>query len=173
MNKIPILLIIVAVVILGIYILFTQSSRSIPQDKSPRSSIVTNSSSSVDYTAGFVIFTNGTFRIFTASMYHNLSKDVYIQADNPNIVYVKKRGITWNDFFKTLPFQLTKVCLVTGTKQTFCTKTNERLRFFINGNEDTNALDNQIETGDQLLVTYGNENEAQIQKQLQQIPKIK
>ena len=58
----------------------------------------------VNKKASFAIFTNGTFRLFTAAMYHNLSEDVFIQADNPNIVHVKKTGITWDVFFKTLPF---------------------------------------------------------------------
>ncbi len=173
MNKLPVLLIITAVILVGTYILLTQSSKSVTKTSPSESPAITNTFSKVDYSAGFAIFTNGIFRIFTAAMYHNLSKDVYIQADNPNIVYVKKKGITWNDFFKTLPFKLTKDCLTTGTKQTFCTNINEKLRFYVNGKEDANALDNQIETGDQLLVTYGNENEAQIQKQLQQIPNIK
>ena len=39
----------------------------------------------IDRKASFAIFTNGTFRVFTASMYHNLSQDVYIEANNPNL----------------------------------------------------------------------------------------
>src|SRR3990172_12305992 len=53
--------------------------------------------------ASFAIFTNGTFRIFTDPKYHNLSDDVYIESTNPNIVLIQREGITWNDFFKTLP----------------------------------------------------------------------
>lgn len=126
----------------------------------------------VNYSAGFAIFTNGTFRIFTASMYHNLSADVYIEASNPNIIHVKKTGITWDDFFKTLSMKLTKDCLTTGTGQTFCTKANQTLRFYLNGREDSYALEKIIKNADQLLVTYGSETEDQIQKQLQQIPTI-
>jgi len=122
--------------------------------------------------AAFAIFTNGTFRIFTASMYHNLSADVYIEPSNPNIVNVKKANITWDDFFKTLPMKLTHDCLTTGTGQTFCTKGNQTLKFYIKGRLDANALDQIINAGDQLLVSFGNENEAQIQSQLQQIPSI-
>jgi hypothetical protein len=35
-------------------------------------------------------------------------------------VHVRKAGVIWSDFFKTLPMELTKDCLITGTKQTFC-----------------------------------------------------
>ena len=173
MNKASVLLVIAVVVLVGIYLLLTQASKFVTKTTSPESPTIANISSKADYSASFAIFTNGTFRIFTASMYHNLSKDVYIQADNPNIVYVKKKGITWNEFFKTLPLKLTKNCLTTGTKQVFCTNINEKLRFYVNGKEVVNALDNQIEAGDQLLVTYGNESEEQIQIQLQHIPNIK
>ncbi len=91
--------------------------------------------------ASFVIFTNGTFRIFTAAMYHNLSDDVFIQADNPNIIHIKKEGVTWNDFFSTLPFKLTSDCLTTGTKQTFCTGSNGSLKFYLNNERKKSMLD--------------------------------
>jgi len=108
----------------------------------------------VDISARFTIFTHGTKRIFTDSRYHNLSPDVYIAPDDPESVHVRSRGITWADFFTTLPMQLTKDCLVTGTKQTFCTGSGGTLRFFINGNEDENALEREIREGDMLLVEY-------------------
>lgn len=128
-----------------------------------------SSQDSVDYQAGFAIFTNGFFRIFTASMYHNLSKDVYIQADNPNITHVKKRGVTWDDFFKTLPFKLTTDCLITGTKEMFCTNENVSLKFYLNGVKINELLVQEIQEGDRVLITYGNENEEQIQNQLRQV----
>jgi hypothetical protein len=108
----------------------------------------------VNLTASFEIYTNGAKRIFTAPMYHNLSQDVYITAGNPGLVYVKKGGITWNDFFKTLPMQLSKDCLVTGTKETFCTGDNGSLHFFINGQENPNSLELKIKNEDNLLVKY-------------------
>ncbi|OGK14401.1 hypothetical protein A3A93_00440 [Candidatus Roizmanbacteria bacterium RIFCSPLOWO2_01_FULL_38_12] len=109
-----------------------------------------------DFTASFEIFTNGTRRIFTAAMYHNQSSDVFIQNSDPSIIYVKKAGITWADFFDTLPFSINKTCLVTGTKETYCSNGNKKLRFIINGLEMPNALDLKIQQGDVLRVTYGN-----------------
>ena len=79
-----------------------------------------SSPAAVDINAAFAIYTNGTFRIFTAVMYHNLSEDVFIESGNPNIVHVKKNGVTWGNFFGTLPMKLSAECLTTGTGQTFC-----------------------------------------------------
>jgi len=88
-------------------------------------------------------------------MYHNLSQDVYITSDNPSIIHVKKAGITWADFFATLPMKLSKDCLVTGTKQTFCTGQEGSLRFYINDIENPEALDEIINEDNFLKVTYG------------------
>ncbi len=123
-----------------------------------------------DINASFAIFTNGTFRVFSASMYHDLSDDVFISAENPNIVRVKKTGITWGDFFSTLPMEISSQCLTTGTGQTFCSDSTQTLKFYINGELDANALNRIINAGDQLLVSYGEENDSEIENQLNQIP---
>ena len=123
-----------------------------------------------DKRASFAIFTNGTFRIFTDSRYHNQSSDVFLTEAEPNIVYVKKEGITWGDFFKTLPMTLSKECLTTGTGQRFCTGETGLLGFYLNGERDPNALDKEISDEDKLLVSFGSQNEEEIQSQLSQIP---
>lgn len=147
----------------------TKTGSTTAPERQTQSGIST--ASDVNYSAGFAIFTNGTFRIFTAPMYHNLSEDVFIKADNPNIVHVKKSGITWDNFFKTLPFKLSKDCLTTGTKQAFCTSEKGSLEFYLNGKKEDDLLSKEIKDGDRALITYGNENEKQIENQFQQVPR--
>ncbi len=153
MKKIIIGIIVLITVIIFWY--FSNNTKSITQQmvSSPtRSSLPTNNS--VEISATFKIITNGTTRIFTDSKYHNLSKDVYVTSQNPNTIVVKKTGIKWSDFFKTLPMSLDENCLVTGTKQTFCTNKNGKLYFYINNTETPDALDNPIQNNDFLLVEY-------------------
>ena len=133
------------------------------------SNLAIGSDKKVAKQASFAIFTNGTFRVFTNSMYHNLSDDVFIQSINPSIIQIKKEGITWDDFFKTLPFKLDPDCLTTGTGQTFCTGQAGKLKFYLNGLEDKDALDKIINQGDKLLVSFG-KKEAEITDQLEKIP---
>ena len=111
----------------------------------------------VEKQATFSIYTKGLLRVFTAPMYHNLSKDVYIDAENPSIIKIKKPGITWDDFFSTLPFKLTHDCLTTGTKETFCTGNNGTLSFVLNGTEVREFLNLEIQHGDKLLITFDSE----------------
>jgi len=136
---------------------YSNQTQNVPVSKTstltetPASTIT---SEPTDFTASFEIYTNGTRRIFTAAMYHNQAVHVFIQNPDPSIVYVKESGITWTDFFSTLPFSLTKDCLVTGTKETYCNG-EKKLRFFLNDFEAPDALDLAIQPGDSLRVTYG------------------
>jgi hypothetical protein len=135
---------------------------SVSQTPSPTLEIPKN----VDYEARFAIYTNGVKRVFTNSMYHNLSKNVYIEASDPSIVHVKKNGTTWMNFFMTLPFKLGKDCITTGTNETFCMTKNATLKFYLNGVRNDNLLMEKIKDGDWALISYGTENEAQIKSQL-------
>lgn len=170
MNKILIVTLVLGVAVGG-YFFFGANTKEVPPSQTP-SPQATATPVAVDDRAGFAIFTNGTFRIFTAAMYHNRSENVFIQADYPNVIHVKKADTTWNDFFQTLPMKLTKECLTTGTQQTFCTGKNGTLKFYINGTYHKDALDKKINHGDGLLVSFGNESEELIQKQLQQVPNV-
>ncbi len=164
---------ITALLVVG-YFIFSNSNKNpnnVPQKEivQERSNHFSPVPDVVNKQASFAIFTKGTFRVFTATMYHNLSEDVYIQQDNPNIILIKKSGVTWNDFFKTLPFSLTKNCLTTGTKETFCTNQNDALKFYLNGVKDDDLLETEIQDGDKALITYGSENEEQIKKQMDKL----
>lgn len=136
----------------------------------PTPFIVTMQKSESEIAASFGIVTNGTFRTFTHSMYHNLTPEVFIESNNPNVVIVKKTGLTWDYFFKTLPFLLNKECLTTGTGQSFCTDEVHQLKFYINGAEVPDALEMPINHGDKLLVVYG---DGEIENYLRQVPTVK
>ena len=145
-------LVLLTAVVVGGYFLF--SKKEVGSASNLATQIPQATSEEVNIEANFDIYTNGTKRVFTSSMYHNLSSDVFIESGRPNTVQVRKEGVTWNNFFETLPMELTKDCLVTGTKQTFCTGNDGVLKFYINDIEDKDALDKQIRKGDNLLVKY-------------------
>ena len=164
------LIVIVSLIAIVLFLLktFTPNQTAIPSKtpvlQSPSPTL--EMQKSVDYKARFAIHTNGIKRVFVSSMYHNLSKDVYIEASDPSIVHVKKDGATWMDFFATLPFKLSKDCLTTGTNETFCTTKNATLKLYLNGVRNDNLLTEKINHGDWALISYGTENEAQIKSQL-------
>ena len=102
MKKILLILIpVVAIFSLVLYLNSTRKKQAPATSPTPTTFEIspTQTEEKVDITASFEIYTNTTKRIFTASMYHNLSEDVYITADDPSIIHVKKAGVTWDDFF--------------------------------------------------------------------------
>lgn len=127
-------------------------------------------SEEVNIKASFLIFTNGTKRDFSASRYHNLTDYVYLVTENPTTIHAKKKGVTWGDFFGTLPMKLTENCLTTGTGQLFCSNGFETLKFYLNGVKTEGVLGKEIKDGDKFLISYGEDNEEEIKKQLNQIP---
>ena len=107
-----------------------------------------------NFTASFEIYTNGTKRVFTNAMYHNLSEEVYISENDPNIINVKFPNITWGQFFETLPFTLTENCLNTGDGDTFCTGQTGTLTFTLNDQPVSGILDQFIKPNDKLVVSF-------------------
>ena len=108
----------------------------------------------VNFTAEFDVYTEGVRRVFTSPMYHNLSRDVYITGVKPNTVHVKKKGITWKDFFGTLPMTLTYNCLVTGTGEKFCNGERGFLKFSLQGKSVKNFLELEIVKDDKALIQF-------------------
>lgn len=114
----------------------------------------TSQKQEADIRASFTIVTGNITRNFKAEKYHNQSPDVYIESVDPAIVHVKKIGITWDDFFKTLPMKLTKDCLITGDGETLCNGQVGTLKFYLNGIQAPDLLDRQIKDGDKALIQY-------------------
>lgn len=150
------------VIIMGTGLFFSGClSQPVPTTTSPVTKTATQSAAqNVDttfqpFTAKFIIITNGTERKFSQTMYLHQSPDVYLAKADPTIVHVKKQGVSWADFFATLPFSVTTDCLITGTQQRFCNSTTQQLRFYLNHVETPAVLSQEIRPNDLLLIQYG------------------
>jgi len=118
----------------------------------------TNEEVTTPFTASFEIYTLGTRRDFSATMYHNLSEDAYIDSAPPYSVVVNRASTTWQEFFDTLPspFKITSDCLYTGTGQEFCNSQNSQLLFLLNGKDQPKVLESEIKKDDFLQIKYEN-----------------
>lgn len=109
---------------------------------------------SYDKTATFSVETNGITRNFSDPKYHNQSSDVYIDASNPNLIHIRKEGITWGEFFNSLPMELSRECLITGDGEKFCDVKDGTLKLYLNGSEDPNFLQKEIIHDDHVIVRF-------------------
>ena len=149
MRKTIFVAIIIIIAVLFIILSSSQTPKTLVSTPSP-----TLQMQEADIKASFTITTGNITRSFTAEKYHNQSSDVYIENPDPTIVNVKKIGITWDDFFKTLPMKLTKDCLTTGDGETFCNGENGTLKFYLNDVETPDLLDRKIKNGDKALINF-------------------
>lgn len=143
-----------AVLIVGLAIFASRSkpqTADLPNTATPSPAPV---SGNTDISATFTIITGNITRSFKADKYHNQSPDVYIEASDPKVIHVKKAGITWDDFFQTLPMKLTKDCLVTGDGETLCDGKSGSLKFYLNEIETPNLLDKEIKEDDKALIKF-------------------
>lgn len=139
------------------HIFLTSKPAPEPNKQTPKTN--NNSTSSevenkeVFINAKFSIYTLGTKRDFSNPMYQNLSEKAYIATGKGDQI-IALNSTTWKEFFDTLPFSLDTQCLVTGTKQRFCTNTTQGLNFYLNGAIDPEALSRSINEGDELEVRF-------------------
>lgn len=131
----------------------TQAPVNVGRETATQSALI---ESDVDYSAGFEVITQGIRRNFSRGMYQNRSSEVFVESTDSAsaMVRVRKEGVTWGYFFDTLPMSVTKTCLVTGTKEEYCSNSEGKLRFFINDIEDPDALDKVIIENDKLRIEF-------------------
>lgn len=168
-NTILILVGLIILVLLAVFFILPQMTKPmLEQIKPPATTSSPTSEAFTPYTAQFLIFTKGQLRDFSAAMYLNQSSDVYLAGDNSTMINVHKASVTWDDFFKTLPFSVSADCLITGTGQKFCTSEQSSLKFYLNGTQITDALTQEIQPNDELLISFGARNDPTINAQLEQ-----
>src|SRR3990167_5769261 len=150
MRKVLVIFIVIAAALTLAFI----STNKPPSDMLTTQTPTPTGTTNVDIKASFTIITGSITRNFSAEKYHNKSQDVYIENPDPSVIYVTKTGITWDDFFKTLPMKLTKDCLITGDSETLCERDEKTLKFFLNDAETPNLLGTEIKNGDRALIIF-------------------
>lgn len=171
MSKKYLFIAIILLLVVGGIFLILNTQIALQQPTQFTTELLTPSPTPTTKTARFAIYTNGTKRVFSETKYHNQSKDVFIEAGDPSLVYVTQSDVTWGDFFNTLPspLKVQNECLTIETGQTFCEDMTNSLQFYLNGEMAPDALTTEIKDGDTLLVTYGNPSPQELQNQLQSL----
>lgn len=172
-NVVVLLLVSVVIVLLSVSLfpLSLESKKSVPArsnsgslKEEPESNLPVNE----PVAATFLIYLHGLPKELKNADFFNQSSRVFISTANPRVVQVKTLGVTWDDFFETLPMTFSKECLVSEVNQEFCTYNDLKLYYYLNGKEEEDIFSKEIKNGDKLLVTYGDLTKAEINYQLSQ-----
>ncbi len=119
--------------------------------------------------ADFKVYINGEFLDFAKEKYMIKAKEVHIEDMNGIKIHKHTSGITLEYFFKTLGFEFNKECFVLDGGESYCNENNKTIKFYVNGKRNHKYGDYKIKDGDKYLISYGNETEEEIQKQLESV----
>jgi hypothetical protein len=109
---------------------------------------------------------------FSSPAYQIKSSWIHFEAQDGTTIHRHSTGVTLGFMFETLGIGLDNECYAfqgTNGERVFCTNDEYSLKFYINHQQVPNLTDYVFEDGDRILITYGTENQEQIDSQLAEL----
>lgn len=95
-----------------------------------------------------------------------LDEDVHFHDGNGEVVHVHAAGVTVEQFLTSLGMALDKDCLTVDASTTKCATGANKVRFYVNGSENSEYGAYVLKDLDRILITYGSENETVLRQQV-------
>lgn len=135
----------------------------------------------VHYHANFALYVSGQRDEFKGLYYEEVqscneqgSTDprtrVHMHDNVNNVIHVHDQAVTWSDFFANLGYTLGDNVLADDKGHTYINGQNGKLSFILNGKPVDTIADRVIQDRDVMLISYGNDSQATLQKQYNSIP---
>lgn len=109
---------------------------------------------------------------FSLPAYQVKSPWIHFEGGDGNTVHRHATGVTIGFLFDTLKIGFDDECFIFPDKtpeHTFCTNDDYSLKFYVN-HEKVASLENYVlNEDDRILISYGNENQTQIDAQLREL----
>src|SRR3989304_5553082 len=83
--------------------------------------------------------------------------------------HIHSTGVTLGYLFETMGIGLTDECFIFPDGREFCTNEDYSLKFYVDHNPVPSITDLVFQDGDRILISYGNENQTQIDAQLAEL----
>lgn len=139
----------------------------------------TMSHDEVHYHANFAVYINGVRQEFEGPQYYQEVSAceetttplglAHLHDQNNHVVHVHGRVITWGYLFTNLGWSLNNAMLYDG-KTAYVDGQGGTLTFILNGKPTRSVAGEVIGDQDRLLISYGNDDTAALQKQYDQVP---
>ena len=106
---------------------------------------------------------------FSLPAYQVKSSWIHFEANDGNTVHRHASGVALGYLFKTIKIGLDDKCFNFPDGRKFCTNEDYSLKFYLNHKPVPSITDLVIHNEDRILVSYGNENQTQIDVQLAEL----
>ena len=116
--------------------------------------------------AAFAIKINGKQIDFSQPKYQLQSRLIHVEGGDGTTLHRHATGVPFQEFLKSVNMNIMNGCFASDDGKQYCNNAENKLRFFINGNETDSVNNYVINPNDRILVIYGNENADQINQEL-------
>jgi hypothetical protein len=106
---------------------------------------------------------------YTSTAYQLKSPYIHFEKGNGETVHLHAANVTLGYLFQTLHIGFTDKCFTFPDQRTFCTNDKYTLKFYVNHHQVPEIGTYVIKDQDRILISYGNENETQINSQLTKV----
>ncbi|MEK6946747.1 MAG: hypothetical protein AABX32_04010 [Nanoarchaeota archaeon] len=127
--------------------------------------------SSTHIHADIKVYINGQSIDFSQKKYQLTTSYIHFEDGIGDVAHIHATGLTMGHLFKSLNGDFNNNCL-TLESQTNCNDGNKRLKFYVNGKQNNEFGYYVMQDLDKILVSYGAENESEIQKQIGSITNL-
>ena len=158
MIIIPIVAAIIAIAVISAVMYSTQQSGNNNNNYGPVGSAHEH--------ATFAIKIDGKQIDFSQPKYQVQSRLIHVEGGDGTTLHRHATGVPFAEFIKSVNMNIENGCFTLDDGKQYCNNENNKLRFFINGNETESINNYVINPNDRLLVLYGNENADQINQEL-------
>ena len=160
---------IVAVLAISGYNFYQLSSTVTPQGEPPGSGPL----GAIHIHAGLLTMIYGQQFDYSSNAYQIKSPYISFQKGNGETVHAMATNVTMGALFDSVRIGLDDKCFTFPDKRPFCTDTKYTLKFYVNHHQVPDIRNYVFKDQDRLLISYGNENETQINSQLDRLDGFK
>ncbi len=143
--------------------------------------VLTQSGDDVHYHANFALYINGERDEFDDPTFYEEVQSCSAEGSDPktrvhmhdmvnHVIHVHEPGVTWGHFFANLSYALGNNLIKTDDG-VFVDGEGGKLTFILNGNEIGSVANRLIESGDMLLIDYGDSSKSELGERYDAIPK--
>ena len=121
--------------------------------------------------ADIKVYINGKAIDFSQRKYQVTTSFIHFEEGIGDVVHTHATGLTIGHLFNSLNTDLSNNC-VKFEGENYCSGGSNKLKFYANGKENNEFGNYIIHDLDKILVSYGNENDLEVQKQLSSITNL-
>ena len=123
--------------------------------------------------AAFAIKVNGKQIDFSQPKYQVQSPLIHVEGGDGTTLHRHATGVPFGEFLKSVNMNIENGCFISDDGKRYCNNEENKLRFFINGNQTESVNNYVINPNDRILVIYGNENTDEINQELDALRQAK